>query len=313
MADYNRNRRDENWDRRDRNREYDEFGSFDQTNYNREDWERYRRQNIAGYDPYTGNDYGRQDEYGNYNTYNDDRYNRRDQRSSYDNRSQGDWDRQDNRYGSYNAGYSGNYDRGNYGRSEYNQSDYYGDSYGSSRDYGSNRGYTNRRVDYRDEEYRSRDRDRDRRNWDRRDDRGDNRSFWVRAADEVATWFGVDDRHDRDRDDGHRGPHSGKGPRGYSRSDERIREDLCDRLIDDPYVDASDINVRVNNGEVTLEGHADNKQMKRRVEDLAEKIHGVKNVENHLKVSQSSVTVGSSKVYTERSDDDRNDRKKGWF
>jgi osmotically-inducible protein OsmY len=48
--------------------------------------------------------------------------------------------------------------------------------------------------------------------------------------------------------------HVGKGPRGYQRSDERVFEDVCDRLTDDPRVDASDVEVRVENGEVTLTG-----------------------------------------------------------
>ena len=41
------------------------------------------------------------------------------------------------------------------------------------------------------------------------------------------------------------GPHRGRGPKGYTRSDERIREDVNDRLSDDPFVDASEIEVMV--------------------------------------------------------------------
>ncbi|HEX2494143.1 MAG TPA: BON domain-containing protein, partial [Steroidobacter sp.] len=50
------------------------------------------------------------------------------------------------------------------------------------------------------------------------------------------------------------GQHRGKGPRGYRRSDERIREDVCDVLTDDPRVDASSIEVTVKDCEVTLSG-----------------------------------------------------------
>jgi osmotically-inducible protein OsmY len=39
-------------------------------------------------------------------------------------------------------------------------------------------------------------------------------------------------------DRGH-GPHSGRGPKGYRRSDERIREDVCDLLCEHGGVDAS--------------------------------------------------------------------------
>lgn len=42
-----------------------------------------------------------------------------------------------------------------------------------------------------------------------------------------------------------RGPHAGRGPKGYQRSDERIREDVCDRLTEHPAIDASEIEVEV--------------------------------------------------------------------
>lgn len=297
MADYNRNRRDQDWNRHDRDREYDEYGSFDRTNYNREDWDRYRRQNIAGYDPYTGQDYGRQDEYGNYSDYNEHRRSR-DQRTSYGDSSYGGgWDRQDNRYGSYNAGYSGEEQRRRegYGEGYYNQ-----------------RYETGSRRPFREENYRRTSDERDRRDWDRRGHR-DDRSFWERASDEVSSWFGGDEQDHRRREEHVSGPHRGKGPKGYSRSDERIKEDISDRLADDPYIDASDIDIKVSSGEVTLEGHAEDKQAKRRAEDIAESIAGVKNVENHLKVSHSTATVGSSKVYSEREEERTRERKRGWF
>ena len=37
--------------------------------------------------------------------------------------------------------------------------------------------------------------------------------------------------------------YAGRGPRGYRRSDDRIGEDVCDRLTDDPALDASGIEV----------------------------------------------------------------------
>jgi hypothetical protein len=75
----------------------------------------------------------------------------------------------------------------------------------------------------------------------------------------------------------------GKGPKGYVRSDERIREDVCDRLSDDDEVDASDITVTVKNAEVILEGSVIDRQSKHRAEDIAESISGVKEVTNHLR------------------------------
>ena len=77
--------------------------------------------------------------------------------------------------------------------------------------------------------------------------------------------------------------HFGKGPKGYVRSDDRIREDVCDRLSDDDEVDASDITVTVKNAEVILEGTVPDRHSKHRAEDIAESISGVKEVTNHLR------------------------------
>ena len=78
-----------------------------------------------------------------------------------------------------------------------------------------------------------------------------------------------------------------RGPKGYCRSDERIREDVNDRLGDDYYIDASDIEVQVSNTEVTLTGTVQNRTDKRRAEDIAESVSGVSNVENRLRIKQS--------------------------
>ncbi len=75
----------------------------------------------------------------------------------------------------------------------------------------------------------------------------------------------------------------GKGPKGYNRSDERIREDVCDRLSDDDDVDASDISVSVKDGEVTLSGSVENRHAKHRAEDIADSVSGVKDVHIQLK------------------------------
>lgn len=83
------------------------------------------------------------------------------------------------------------------------------------------------------------------------------------------------------------GPFVGRGPKGYQRSDGRIREDVCDRLTDAPFLDASDIEVSVNNGEVTLSGTVPNREQKRRSEDLIERVRGVREVYNHLRVSRA--------------------------
>jgi osmotically-inducible protein OsmY len=83
--------------------------------------------------------------------------------------------------------------------------------------------------------------------------------------------------------------HRGRGPRGYKRSDERVREDVCDQLYNDPYVDASDIEVEVSGGEVTLGGTIDSRQTRRRAEDIAESVLGVTHVQNNLRVRRQDI------------------------
>ena len=84
-----------------------------------------------------------------------------------------------------------------------------------------------------------------------------------------------------------KGMYAGRGPRSCRRSDERIREDINDNLTDDWYVDASDIEVTVNNGMVTITGRVDNREEKRRAEDIAECVSGVSDVSNQLRVERN--------------------------
>jgi hypothetical protein len=80
------------------------------------------------------------------------------------------------------------------------------------------------------------------------------------------------------------GLHRGRGPKGYKRSDERIHEDVCERLTEDPMIDASNVEVEVKNGEVTLSGTVSSRGLKRRAEDLTELASGVTHVQNNLRV-----------------------------
>lgn len=79
--------------------------------------------------------------------------------------------------------------------------------------------------------------------------------------------------------------YSGRGPRGYRRSDERIHDDVCDRLTEDSRIDAFDIEVRVQNGEVTLSGNVKSRDEKRRAEDVAAAVRGVNDVTNELRLA----------------------------
>jgi osmotically-inducible protein OsmY len=86
--------------------------------------------------------------------------------------------------------------------------------------------------------------------------------------------------------------HRGKGPSGYTRSDDRIREIVCEVLMEDDHVDASNIEVSVKNGEVTLTGTVEDRGQKRMAEDCIEHLSCVRDVVNQLRIG--SVQRGSS-------------------
>ena len=77
--------------------------------------------------------------------------------------------------------------------------------------------------------------------------------------------------------------HSGKGPKGFTRSDERIHEQVCEVLMDHPAIDASDIEVEVSNGEVTLTGTVRDRGIKRLTEDVLHELKCVREVHNQLR------------------------------
>jgi osmotically-inducible protein OsmY len=131
--------------------------------------------------------------------------------------------------------------------------------------------------------------------------RSGERGFLDRAGDEIASWFGSDEAERRRRQDAERGDqgaqhHRGRGPRNYQRSDERIRDDVNDRLTDDPHIDASDVEVSVANREVTLSGFVSSRFAKRHAEDIAESVSGVAHVQNNIRVrseGSAGVTPGA--------------------
>ena len=122
---------------------------------------------------------------------------------------------------------------------------------------------------------------------------GEQRGFFERAGDEIASWFGNEDAARRREQD-----HRGRGPADYTRSDERIREDANDALTRDWAVDASEVTVKVQNGEVTLDGTVHSRIAKRRAEDCVEDVSGVKNVQNNLRVKNAwpSTATDASKI-----------------
>lgn len=80
------------------------------------------------------------------------------------------------------------------------------------------------------------------------------------------------------------GPHAGRGPRGYQRPDERIHDEMNERLTAHGLIDATDVECRVQNGEVMLTGFVDTREAKRAAEDLAQGIYGVREVHNQLRI-----------------------------
>lgn len=80
--------------------------------------------------------------------------------------------------------------------------------------------------------------------------------------------------------------HAGKGPKGWQRSDERIRDEVCEALARHPGIDATDIEVQVSGGEVTLAGGVNDRPNKRLAEDIADAVFGVQEVQNQLRVKR---------------------------
>lgn len=81
-----------------------------------------------------------------------------------------------------------------------------------------------------------------------------------------------------------KGPHYGKGPKGYKRSDENIKDVVCEVLRAHPEIDASEVEVEVVAGEVKLFGSIVSRQMKRMAEGVVEFLPGVEDVHNALKI-----------------------------
>lgn len=121
------------------------------------------------------------------------------------------------------------------------------------------------------------------------------RGWWDRTKDELASWFGDEEAERRRRlDELRAGPYRGRGPRGYRRSDERIKEDVHDRLTDHPYLDAYEVVVLVADGDVTLSGTVGSRYEKRLAEDLAGTVSGVHNVQNNIRAVQATPTTSAN-------------------
>jgi hypothetical protein len=182
----------------------------------------------------------------------------------------------------------------------------------NSDNYGQDRDFAPRRDDYvRGESGFGQGRDRDRREWDpgnygdidrRSPGHSDFGPYRERDADRGGFYgqsagsggIGLTGGESRwERHGNSSGSFRGVGPKGYTRSDERVLEDLHERLSEDSMIDASNISVSVANGEVTLDGFVDSRQSKRAAEDCCEQCSGVRHVQNNLRIQQSAGQQGS--------------------
>ena len=133
----------------------------------------------------------------------------------------------------------------------------------------------------------------ERRGWEtdqaRDDERDDDRDHGVlynlgrRIGEVVGDWFGTPDEREQR-----------SGPRGYQRSDERIRDQICERLSYARGVDVSDVSVDVSDGVVSLTGTVRDRGQKYYIEDMADGTYGVKEVNNDIRVRRDSDRPGES-------------------
>ena len=79
-----------------------------------------------------------------------------------------------------------------------------------------------------------------------------------------------------------------QGPKGYQRSDERLREDISERLMQAGDIDSSEVTVTVTAGKVTLEGTVPDRYMKHYIEDIVDVCPGVQDIDNRVRVDANS-------------------------
>jgi osmotically-inducible protein OsmY len=89
------------------------------------------------------------------------------------------------------------------------------------------------------------------------------------------------------------GPFSGTGPKGYKRPPESLKEQVCDALAADGYVDASKIQVEVVRGKVTLTGSVPAPEQHRLAEDCVASVLGIRSVENRMSVDRDTDDSGN--------------------
>lgn len=90
-----------------------------------------------------------------------------------------------------------------------------------------------------------------------------------------------------------------RGPKGYQRSDERLKEDISERLMEACDIDSSEVTVDVKGAKVILEGIVPSRHMKHAIEDMVDACPGVQDIDNRIRVSSpnyqgSAITGGGT-------------------
>ena len=80
--------------------------------------------------------------------------------------------------------------------------------------------------------------------------------------------------------------------RSAERSDSLIAEELGERMRNDELLDASEILVGCTDGRVLLTGEVPERSMKHLAEHIAEAVHGIRDIENHIRVSKAGESFG---------------------
>ena len=92
------------------------------------------------------------------------------------------------------------------------------------------------------------------------------------------------------------GEHRGKGPRAYRRTDSDVLAVICEHMTDDPTLDATDIEVRVRDAVVTLDGTVPTRRARRRAEEICDSVSGVRDIVNGLQVTGPAAGRGGRRV-----------------
>jgi hypothetical protein len=87
-----------------------------------------------------------------------------------------------------------------------------------------------------------------------------------------------------------------RGPKNYTRSDDRIKEEIFDAIARDQRIDASDVTIDVQGAKVTLYGSVAHRQMKHWIEDIAAECYGVTDVDNKLTVALAAASPADRKM-----------------